>query len=80
MCPLERISNPSKFRQEVFKIRTERERLVSELKKLSFITGVFPSDANFILVKVSDAELIYNYLAGNGIIVRNRSSDINNSS
>ncbi len=75
---LERISNPSKFRQEVFKIRTERERLVSELKKLSFITGVFPSDANFILVKVSDAELIYNYLAGNGIIVRNRSSDINN--
>ena len=33
---------------------------------------VFPSDANFILVRVDDADALYDYLLGKGIIVRNR--------
>lgn len=35
---------------------------------------IFPSDANFFLVRVTDAVRIYNYLVGEGIIVRNRNS------
>ncbi len=51
----------------------EREQLSTELAKLSFVTKVYPSDANFILVEVEDALNTYNLLVDNGIIVRDRS-------
>jgi histidinol-phosphate aminotransferase len=49
-----------------------------ELSRLNISERVFPSDANFLLVKVKDANYVHNYLVNNGIIVRNRSSVINN--
>ena len=52
---------------------TERVRLSAALSVLSICEKVYPSDANFLLVKVSDARFIYNELAKRGIIVRNRS-------
>ncbi|MFL5788347.1 MAG: histidinol-phosphate transaminase [Flavisolibacter sp.] len=52
----------------------ERESLTKELSSLSIVKKVYPSDANFLLVKTSDATGIYNYLKANGIIVRNRSN------
>jgi histidinol-phosphate aminotransferase len=71
---LKRIANRSYLNGQVRKIRSERERLATELKKLKMVKKVWPSDANFLLVKVRDADSIYNYLADNKIIVRNRSS------
>lgn len=59
---------------QVKKIITERERLAKELKKITFIEKVIPSDANFILVKVDDANLRYEQFIENGIVVRNRSN------
>ena len=59
---------------QVKKIITEREKLTKELKKITFIEKVIPSDANFILVKVDDANLRYNQFIENGIVVRNRSN------
>jgi histidinol-phosphate aminotransferase len=59
---------------EIKSIISEKERLVKLLGKMSIIKKVFPSDANFILVKVKDADLIYNILIKEGIVVRNRSS------
>jgi histidinol-phosphate aminotransferase len=59
-------------------IKKERERLSIELLKLNITEIVYPSDANFLLVKVKDANFIYNYLVNNKIIVRNRSSLLNN--
>lgn len=53
---------------------TEREQLVSELKKLSFVKNIYPSDANFILVRTDDARAIYKYLIDQKIVVRDRSS------
>ncbi len=53
----------------------ERTALAAAMGKLSFVTGVYPSDANFILVKVADATLLYDYLAAQGVIVRNRSRE-----
>lgn len=53
-------------------LKQERERLEKEFAALSCVQKVFPSDANFFLVRVTDAVKIYNYLVGAGIIVRNR--------
>lgn len=55
-------------------LRQERVRLADELLQLSCTEKIFPSHANFILVRVTDAVAIYNYLVGKGIIVRNRHS------
>ena len=54
----------------------QRESLANELLKLSFIKLIYPSDANFILVKMDEATKVYDYLAAKGIIVRNRSNII----
>ena len=54
----------------------EREVLMQALKQLPMVEKVFPSDANFLLVKIKNATAVYNYLKENGIIVRNRSSVI----
>lgn len=54
----------------------EREQLTADLMQLSFVEKVFPSDANFILVKVSNANHLYEYLTSKGIVVRNRSKEI----
>ena len=57
---------------EVNTIVSERKRLASILPRFPFVRQVFPSDANFILVRVDDANALYDYLLGKGIIVRNR--------
>src|SRR5690606_21970638 len=51
----------------------ERGNLSNALEELSFVERVYPSDANFILVKTEDAAGIYSYLTGKGIVVRDRS-------
>ncbi|MCE4564295.1 histidinol-phosphate transaminase [Maribellus sp. CM-23] len=51
----------------------EREKMAEKLKALPFVVKVFPSDANFLLVKMHDARGIYQYLVDEGIIVRDRS-------
>ena len=57
-------------------IEEERARLRVELAKQSCVVQVFKSDANFFLVRVTDAPAIYHYLLGKGIIVRNRSKEM----
>jgi len=52
----------------------EREELVKNLIDLTVVQKVYPSDANFILAKMTDATAIYNSLKEKGIIVRNRSN------
>ncbi|MDE6560724.1 MAG: histidinol-phosphate transaminase [Muribaculaceae bacterium] len=53
-------------------IKEEREKLAEILATLPFVRKVYPSDANFLLVKVDDANALYDYLIANKIIVRNR--------
>ncbi len=50
-----------------------RNGLVAELLMVDDVLKVYPSDANFVLVKVTDADSIYAYLRDSGVIVRNRS-------
>lgn len=53
---------------------TLREELVKDLANTPCVEKIHPSDANFLLVKVSDANAIYAYLRDKGIIVRNRNN------
>ena len=53
---------------------SERKRMDYELRRLSFVETVFPSDANFLLVRVHNARAVYNYLLERGIVIRDRST------
>ncbi|MEI9920070.1 MAG: histidinol-phosphate transaminase [Bacteroidota bacterium] len=57
----------------VQKIISERTRLANELLKIKTIKKVYPSDANFLLVKIDDAGNVYTNLIIDGIVVRDRS-------
>lgn len=57
-------------------ILEEKIKLIAALEQLPFVEKIFPSDANFILIQVVDANLIYNQLVQKGIIVRNRSNTV----
>lgn len=52
----------------------ERNALAAGLAALPFVQKIYPSDANFLLVKMDKANQIFKYLQSKGIIVRNRSS------
>lgn len=65
--------NHSERKNEWVKMLLEqRAYLQKELKVLPLTEKIYPSDANFLLVKTPDANAIYNYLVERGIIVRNR--------
>lgn len=51
----------------------ERGRVAASLRELPAVLHVYPSDGNFLLVKVNNADLLYDHLASAGIVVRNRS-------
>ena len=51
----------------------ERKRLIQAFSELPFVETIYPTDANFFLTRVKDAQATYDYLVNEGIIVRNRS-------
>lgn len=69
---LERLNELDSVAFEIDTILKERERLLEGFNTLSIIEQVYPSDANFILAKVDDANLRYQELISEGIVVRNR--------
>ncbi|RLD69393.1 MAG: histidinol-phosphate transaminase, partial [Bacteroidetes bacterium] len=71
---LEALERKTHFNDMVELVKNQRYKLAVELEKLSFTEKVYPSQANFVLAKFTDAKKIYNYLAAKGIIVRNRSN------
>lgn len=59
---------------EVSKILSERSRLIVSLESLGFVKKIYPSNANFLLIRVDDAKRRYQQLIENHIVVRNRSN------
>lgn len=57
---------------QVAEIVSQRARVAAALPGFACVRNVYPSEANFILVKVDDADTLYNHLIADGIIVRNR--------
>jgi histidinol-phosphate aminotransferase len=70
---LDALENTEKKEKWVKEIIKERKKLTHALLKLRITDKVFPSDSNFILVKVNDASATYQYLLDKKIIVRDRS-------
>ncbi|MBR5470021.1 MAG: histidinol-phosphate transaminase [Paludibacteraceae bacterium] len=68
------LSKIEKTKENISYILQQREILSNELKHISIVEKVYKSDSNFLLVKVKNANATYNYLAQNGIIVRNRNN------
>lgn len=75
---LKALSGKNKTFDRVGKIMNEKEFLIGELEKLPVVKKIYPSDANFLLVEVSDANSIYNQLINKKIITRNRHTQIKN--
>lgn len=71
---MESLGDTDSLKAQVKLIISERDRLCGELEAVPFITNVFPSDANFILIRVDEAEMRYNQILSRGIVIRNRSS------
>ena len=73
-CALKRFDKLEMVDDEVKKILNERKRLIAGLETISFVEKIYPTDANFILVKVDDANKRYSQLLEKGIVIRNRTT------
>ena len=71
---LEVLKDPFQIDDWIKMLVMERYRMVEAFKMLPICEEVYPSDANFFLAKMTDAQAIYDYLANKGIIVRNRTN------
>jgi len=60
--------------KEVLNIVAQRELLIAALKNIAFISKIYPSDTNFVLVKVDNATKRYDELIEKGIVIRNRTT------
>ncbi|MGV8878282.1 MAG: histidinol-phosphate transaminase [Sphingobacteriaceae bacterium] len=70
---LQALENVKQVNDWIKETLLERDRLVLGLKDFKFVTDIYPSDANFILVKTTDAKATYNFLVEKGIVIRDRS-------
>lgn len=68
------VENVEQKNEWVKALLLERSKLITELETLSLVKRIYPTDANFVLVKVDDANAIYKQLVEKGIIVRNRNN------
>ena len=71
---IERLSHINEVKNEVIEIIQQRNFVVKELKDVSFIKIIYPTDCNFVMVKVDNANKRYNQLIEKGIVVRNRTT------
>lgn len=72
---LEQLNNINIVNDQVKNILNERTALIESLKAVKFVLKIYPTDANFVLVKVDDATKRYHQLIERGIVVRNRSRE-----
>lgn len=70
------LRNDQMVKQQNARILSEKKRISQAMKDLEVVESVYPSDANFLLVKVKDAESVYQRLLDFGIAVRNRDSQV----
>lgn len=75
---LKELNHTDKFSLRLKEIIEQRNFLEKELQNFSFVRKIFPSDANFLLIEVEDANALYQYLVNQKIIIRNRNSVVRN--
>ncbi|MEO5905173.1 MAG: aminotransferase class I/II-fold pyridoxal phosphate-dependent enzyme, partial [Saprospiraceae bacterium] len=78
LSALKALKNINTFKENIATIRAQREILENQLSQLGIVIKTYPSDANFLLVEVNNADKIYAHLAERNIITRNRSTMVSN--
>lgn len=73
---LERIKDSNKNSLEIQSILDNKRNLLEQLSEIEFIEKIFPSDANFVLIKVDNASKRYNQLIYFGIVIRNQTAQL----
>ncbi|MBC7937595.1 MAG: histidinol-phosphate transaminase [Rhizobacter sp.] len=73
---LEALQHTEQVNNWIKEVVTQKNFLIKKLLECRFVEKIHPSDANFLLVKVKDADALYQYLAKNEIVVRNRSKEV----
>jgi len=71
---VDKLSDTNTFNFNIEQIKVEREKLKTELLNLDFIDKIYPSNANFLLIKTTNSKDIFDYLIKNGIVTRDRSN------
>lgn len=71
---LERLANPNQIKEEIISIIAQREQLLKVLNEVNFVSKIYPTEANFILIKVDNANQRYDELIAKGIVIRNRTT------
>lgn len=71
---LKALSDKAHTENWIKEILQERGRMAEQVKSHAFVKQVYPSDANFLLIKVEDPASLYEFLMNKGIIIRDRSS------
>ncbi len=71
---LDRLVDEEKIQKEINSIITQREDLLKVLDEVKFVSKIYPTEANFILIKVDDANKRYDQLIAKGIVIRNRTT------
>ena len=71
---LDRLDKPEKIKSEIESIITQRSVLLKVLLDVDFVEKIYPTEANFILVKVDNANKRYAELIAKGIVIRNRTT------
>jgi len=67
------LQQPDRIKKAIATILEERDKVFQALSQLKMIKHIYPSDANFLLVRFADANMVYRVLSSQGIILRDRS-------
>jgi len=73
---LDILSQQAAFENNKATIRSEKNKLIHRLSALPFVRKIYPSETNFLLVEMDDADLVYEGLLKHQIITRNRSREV----
>jgi histidinol-phosphate aminotransferase len=71
---LERLDNTNAIKSEIKAIISQRSELLKVLLDIKYVEKIYPTEANFILIKVDDANKRYDNLIAKGIVIRNRTT------
>ncbi|MFV8372016.1 histidinol-phosphate transaminase [Flavobacterium sp. LB2P74] len=71
---LDRLDDSEKIKSEIESIIAQREKLLKVVLDVNFVKIIYPTEANFILIKVDNANKRYNELIAKGIVIRNRTT------
>jgi len=74
---VEVLGNAAVYKNQIQMLISERDLLINRLNEISWVDKIYPSDANFLLLRVDDANLRYKQLIDFGVVVRNRTHEVN---